>query len=275
MSWLYLPVPEADCSRADCSDGGQSATSSGMTTLGESSTRGCEMATWIPLPSGVETCGNLFAAELLTSLEDWLMLSVPDSHASRSAKLEKNAEHRTIETCGQPHASEFAQLSHDGSGWKTYLDSYVGKQKKGRSRARPTSELFWETWPRSGLMRDGVAFLQKKLERHIAGPDCLLLPTPTAGDATRGATTYSRGNPSLLKAVRMIPIPTSRDFRSGKGKTQAERGRTAGASLSELSGGTLNPEWVEWLMGWPIGWTALEPLATDRYQRWLSAHGNH
>lgn len=27
-------------------------------------------------------------------------------------------------------------------------------------------------------------------------------------------------------------------------------------------GGKLNPEWVEWLMGWPIGWTALDSLAT-------------
>ena len=24
--------------------------------------------------------------------------------------------------------------------------------------------------------------------------------------------------------------------------------------------GRLNPAWVEWLMGWPIGWTLLEPL---------------
>lgn len=33
----------------------------------------------------------------------------------------------------------------------------------------------------------------------------------------------------------------------------------------------LNPDWVEWLMGWPIGWTALRPLATDRFRSWL--HG--
>jgi hypothetical protein len=37
-------------------------------------------------------------------------------------------------------------------------------------------------------------------------------------------------------------------------------------------GGQLNPEWVEWLMGWPIGHTALEPLATAKYQEWLQQH---
>jgi hypothetical protein len=31
---------------------------------------------------------------------------------------------------------------------------------------------------------------------------------------------------------------------------------------SESDGGQLNPEWVEWLMGYPKGWTALELSAT-------------
>ena len=38
--------------------------------------------------------------------------------------------------------------------------------------------------------------------------------------------------------------------------------------------GHLNPEWVEWLMGWPIGWTACEPLATDRFHEWQRQHSN-
>lgn len=29
--------------------------------------------------------------------------------------------------------------------------------------------------------------------------------------------------------------------------------------------GHLNPEWVEWLMGRPIGWTDLKPLAMDKF----------
>jgi hypothetical protein len=30
------------------------------------------------------------------------------------------------------------------------------------------------------------------------------------------------------------------------------------------TGGRLNPQWVEWLMGWPVGWTDLKPLETDK-----------
>ena len=32
-------------------------------------------------------------------------------------------------------------------------------------------------------------------------------------------------------------------------------------------------DWVEWLMGWPIGWTDLKPLETDKYQLWRMLHG--
>jgi hypothetical protein len=42
------------------------------------------------------------------------------------------------------------------------------------------------------------------------------------------------------------------------------------------NGGILNPEWVEWLMGWPIGWTQetnLPPLAMDKFRQWLRSHG--
>ena len=36
--------------------------------------------------------------------------------------------------------------------------------------------------------------------------------------------------------------------------------------------GQLNPLWVEWLMGWPIGWTDLKPLETDKFQQWQQQH---
>ena len=31
--------------------------------------------------------------------------------------------------------------------------------------------------------------------------------------------------------------------------------------------------WVEWLMGWPLGWTDLKPLETDRFRQWLERFG--
>lgn len=41
---------------------------------------------------------------------------------------------------------------------------------------------------------------------------------------------------------------------------------------SSPTGRKLNPRFVEWLMGWPVGWTALEPLATASYLSWQQKH---
>jgi hypothetical protein len=31
--------------------------------------------------------------------------------------------------------------------------------------------------------------------------------------------------------------------------------------------------WVEWLMGWPLGWTDLKQLGTGKFQQWCERHG--
>ena len=36
-----------------------------------------------------------------------------------------------------------------------------------------------------------------------------------------------------------------------------------------MSGGSLSPDWVSWLMGLPVGWTSLEPLPREEYNQWL------
>jgi hypothetical protein len=43
--------------------------------------------------------------------------------------------------------------------------------------------------------------------------------------------------------------------------------------LNAEVGGPLNPTWVEWLMGWPLGWTDCAASATDKFQQWLLSHG--
>jgi DNA (cytosine-5)-methyltransferase 1 len=54
-----------------------------------------------------------------------------------------------------------------------------------------------------------------------------------------------------------------------KKNTTIEEARQMGAG----NGGKLNPTWVEWLMGWPLGWTDLKPLEMDKFQKWLEQHG--
>ena len=79
-------------------------------------------------------------------------------------------------------------------------------------------------------------------------------PTPTAEDGeSKGMSAkrrMTRAPDNLATAVR-FPSPASRDWRSGKGRS--ENGHTP--QLPEQVGGQLNPTWVELLMGFPKGWT--------------------
>ena len=55
--------------------------------------------------------------------------------------------------------------------------------------------------------------------------------------------------------LRMWPTPCSRDYKDN-GKSPAELARNS-KTLATHAGGKLNPVWVEWLMGFPNGWTDL------------------
>jgi DNA (cytosine-5)-methyltransferase 1 len=54
-------------------------------------------------------------------------------------------------------------------------------------------------------------------------------------------------------AASFWPTPRARDW---KGGAATQRNRRRACPLNDAVGGCLNPDWVEWLMGFPPGWTA-------------------
>jgi hypothetical protein len=123
---------------------------------------------------------------------------------------------------------------------------------------------FSETWPRSGMTRNGTAYQLPPLVHLTAATASGLWPTPH-GFSKDGKSNGPSGN-ELGRAVNqaMWPTPVSRDKRTIKG-AQHPSGWTGAKWLCETVGevegtttGSLNPTWVEWLMGFPEGWTALE-----------------
>ena len=56
----------------------------------------------------------------------------------------------------------------------------------------------------------------------------------------------------------------ARDFRTGQAKRweDPKRSRNLNDQVAEENCGQLNPEWVEWLMGFPAGWTDLNASET-------------
>ena len=50
------------------------------------------------------------------------------------------------------------------------------------------------------------------------------------------------------------PTPLARDWKAG---AASQRDRRRACPLPDAVSGRLNPDWVEWLMGFPPGWTAV------------------
>ena len=86
-------------------------------------------------------------------------------------------------------------------------------------------------------------------------------PTPTVcGNYNRKGLSERSGD-GLATAVSRCATPTARDWKSGKA-SDATMERNS-RPLSEQIGGSLNPTWVELLMGWPANWTDLKPLGNQ------------
>jgi hypothetical protein len=95
-------------------------------------------------------------------------------------------------------------------------------------------------------------------------------PTPAARDwkDTGENTNYEKiaKKGKLAGAVKMWPTPNASDNRDRGNlsdpaiQRRIAMGKQVGLTMAvkeKKGGGTLNPTWVEWLMGYPTGWTDL------------------
>jgi hypothetical protein len=91
-------------------------------------------------------------------------------------------------------------------------------------------------------------------------------PTPTASSyGTQKSRPNNKARPSLETMARknLWPTPTARDYKDN-GKSPSELARNS-KTLATHAGGQLNPQWVEWLMGYPVGWTELKDSVMQWY----------
>jgi len=299
MSWLYSRALVEAFSAANCSDGEPCAQLNVMPTphsfLRNDKTMDASMLSQSGLTFAVLTDDR--GAELLM----WYLAGFP---AKTSAPREKAQELPASEADSGPKWRELSvRYDPATSSWKTHQCLF--------QEDLPESSV---TLPKWGMMRDGVLSERTTLALPTSGTESGLWPTPTTqdnpqikGKDKRGTTlggavrmwpTPRAGNPGsrpngkgdrileeevkiaegLRERRKTLPTPKSRDW-----KGQSQRGiHTPGDALPNQDrgdgrpiGGQLNPTWVEWLIGWPLGWTDLSALATDKFQQWLHSHGKY
>ena len=197
------------------------------------------------------------------AIRAWLMSSQGVSPVSHSVTQANSLEQMIPATCGLALLTPFASYDHATASWKTSQLSLLTL----------ISEPFSETWPKAGIACAGAAYRLRKWEHRITEIGSGYIPTPRAnehGDYQYDQGDHSKPRPTLTGWVKMWPTPAAHDIRRGKG---AQKRDGHAQPLTDVVGGQLSPVWVEWLMGWPIGWTDLKPLAMDKYQQWLEPHG--
>ena len=96
---------------------------------------------------------------------------------------------------------------------------------------------------------------------HLASGDRQALglyPTPTAQTYGSQRALTGAARPSLDTMARrgMLPTPVARDGQCRKSGPGAEKRNSL--PLSERAGGRLHPRFVEWMMGFPDGWTEID-----------------
>lgn len=272
MSWLFSQALVAEYSAATSSDGARSALSSSSPTpqaylpqdkMTAFSRRSRFGMTFAPLTDGL-------GKDLLT----WFLA---DSRVRTYQLLAKApVSMASAPDCGEKWHGSFAKYSHATSSWKTAQCSLLAG-----------SDEFSETWPKWGMAKNGAAYPLPTLVHTMREKGYGLWPTPQARDyrsgdhpeGKRAKRKQAQGwSINLNDAVRKWPMPTAS---MSKGSSPATLTRKSGAdrtndrldhAVMASDGGQLNPTWVEWLMGWPQGWTDLKPLEMGKFHEWQRQH---
>ena len=71
------------------------------------------------------------------------------------------------------------------------------------------------------------------------------------------------------RAGGFLPTPTAKS----NAFAPSMRKWPAYATLQKHFGPNQGPRFWEWMMGWPVQWSDVEPLETDRFRSWLLSHG--
>lgn len=175
---------------------------------------------------------------------------------------------------GESMPGLFASLSQDGS-WQKTCAGYSQSLLPGFGGE--DSELYSETWPKWGIVLGGHAIELPMLERRMNESECLLWHTSDCSDR-RSPKSKQQGVNNQVKAYWRTP-QSHNGAQGPKSKMFYEKCLKTGQSAITLVDqvknwptpaareGQLNADWVELLMGLPIGWTDID-VANEDIESW-------
>ena len=194
-------------------------------------------------------------------LSDQTLFAV-DTHANHLAPLATDEEQMTLDTYGLGSEMQLARYDQPTQSWRTSEDISLWGDYK-----------LLESLPKSGMTLSGVLYQQPEWVRPIDENALSSWPTPTTQDVEHPNATWnekmrrvapngSTHSMNLADAVQKWNTPQAHDAKHLYSKPKPSGQQMLSNQIYKndptTAGGKLNPMWVEWLMGFPIGWTDLE-----------------
>lgn len=285
MSWLYSRALVEEFSRADCLAGALSVPLNSTPTPQAYLWHVKTTATWNRFPSAttLESLTDDYGADLLTWFRaDFLAKTSPKSAVMPKELTESKADSGAIwrglyQTCTPDLFSSKTPLSSSGAGLSESLETFPqwgmlqsGVLSERMTPALPTAEKEsglwatpsardWKDTPGMSRVREKgrhrIDQLPRQVYASLDGSQSFIPPTATETETALSV--------DVITQIADVPGQPWRNANTPIG---------GGSATEGPSSALLNPEWVEWLMGWPIGWTALTPLAMDRFRQWQDSH---
>ena len=210
-----------------------------------------------------------------------------DSHANHSQLQEKEKEQMTIDTYGMKLLESSENVNQNGSLAKMLKVLLTSKKAWYSDRCKLT-------WKKK-VSKSNVLLYQLQasvlgIKEKESGLSDVMYPTPTQDSASERTKKYKQEGTPLPMAVKMFPTPTVGCEEGGEQSERVEQTKsggfilrkknnpqmTFGAKLSDAMiylekkdkkpGGKLNPTFVEFLMGYPMDWTKIEPTESNHLE---------
>lgn len=193
----------------------------------------------------------------------WLMSLSADSLASPLVSQDHRRLRNQVPICGQERSRLSSKQSQGLPSSRTLL-AYLD----------PICIGAWSspTFPKQGMMSGGAVFPLATPARRTFDGDSLpsvvaVRPHNEFGDPILAVVVYENGDlvdvdaghgaePVPREWVWLVPTPTANDAKNTAGDRQFAR-NTPPLNAYAGRGRLLSPEFAEWLMGWPIGWTRI------------------
>ena len=248
MSWLFSQALVEEYLEANCSDGEPFAQSSGSHL----------QLAYLPPDrmtdfSRISRFGMTFRPLTVDRGEELLMSYLEVFHA-------KTSQSQAKETDWKEKNLGSGEKWH---GWLAKFDPDLCSWRIAQCSLLEDSIECLVTLPRSGMTRDGMLWERQTLAHRTNETGSGSWPTPTVhGNYNRKGVSKTSGD-GLATAVMKWPTPTAHNAKETNAPSEYNRNTP---TLTAQAGGPLNPMWVEWLMGWPLGLTDLKPLAMDKFQ---------